>query len=151
MKYGWTIQKYEWLHAFRFLENAEWHKIAFKPEHKPIIPNRTGVYVICQQGSKISGAPGHSFWQSMYSPLYIGRATDLQRRYSDHISCRTDAKKIVMDFANLDFWWAEFEIAEYKQVESIMIKVFGPPGNQQEGDRLYGRFLEGLPANSTKY
>ena len=150
MKYGWTIQKYEWAHAFKFLEKATWTKIAFKQEHKAIIPNETGVYVICQQGSKIPGAPDQFFWNSMYSPLYIGRATDLQRRFIDHISCKTDAKRIITEFTNLDFWWAQFGRDDFKQVESIMIKVFGPPGNQQEGDRLYGRFLEGLPANPLK-
>jgi len=147
VKYGWSVQLYEWTHAFKYLKSASWHRIAFRQEHKAIIPNQTGVYVICQQGSKIPLAPDDKFWQSMYSPLYIGRATDLQRRFTEHVTLKTDASEIFKKFSNLDFWWSQFEKDEFKQVESIMIKLFGPPGNQLDGDRLYGRFLEGLPAN----
>ena len=149
MKHGWTLNSDEWNTAFKLMSEQQWRHVNLRLHHSATIPSTSGIYAFCQKASLISGAPSNSFWSTMYTPMYIGRARNLQRRFQDHLSGRTDASRIISKFNNLEYWWTEIVEAEFIQAESVMIRAFGPSANLVQGTALIGRFAIDGPANSS--
>lgn len=149
MKHGWTLDDAEWNLAFKLMSERQWRHVNFRLHHSATIPSKSGIYAFCQNAALIPGAPSSSFWSTMHAPMYIGRALNLQRRFQDHLSGRTDASRIFSKFNNLEYWWTEIVETEYKDAESVMIRAFGPPANLVQGSALIGRFSIDVPANSS--
>ena len=81
--------------------------------------------------AKIADLPKElSPWNKIVGPMYIGLAANLQQRFSQHASkTQKNTKELITNFAPIEFWWTECDSDRYRQLEAMLIELFGPPFN----------------------
>ncbi len=135
MEHGWSIEKSSWtkLKIFSQEHQLTWKKKQFDRIHADEVPSTPGVYTICvTPPSDLPLSP------ELYTPIYIGKATSLRRRFSEHLSFNNDdlrkAKDIYIQGRDaLIFQYTELEEFYVSTLESILIECFGPTVNKVPG------------------
>ncbi len=81
--------------------------------------------------SKIADLPTElTPWSKIVGPMYIGQATNLKQRFSQHAAkTQTNTKELITNFTPIDFWFAECDKGRYQQLEAMLIELFGPTFN----------------------
>lgn len=133
MRHGWSLDKSDWRTTDKDLVDRNWRRAPFIAVQHSMVPEQSGVYVICSPG--LSASAG--LFGLLYNALYVGQATDLHSRFLQHR--RTPGREIarmINCFRSLDFWYTPAPEEDLNSVEATLIECLGPPANQQAGIRV---------------
>lgn len=146
MRYGWSIDQETWRKLER--DKSQWRAVRLTATDKNVVPKDSGIYMICAAppGYRLMGKRSGDLLQYLYSPVYIGKSTDLQERFSSH--CNQPKLELEQSQScfngNLDFWFLRMSRNEIDYYETKLIDCFGPPANRISGIRA--RIGKGEPA-----
>ena len=151
MRYGWSLDKEVWDRIPLNLLNDEcWRFVSFTVAESVAVPDVSGVYVICSSppGAFCRRTPrGKNLFDSLYNAIYIGKTTELKRRFLEH--CKIPKKEILIARKcyrrNLEFWFTRVDCDKLELVESLIIDCLGPPANRQSGV-ITAQLLKPVPA-----
>lgn len=131
MRYGWNQDQRKWKSLLGEITDLQWKQVPLKPTSNGVVPQSTGVYIMMISIAKIADLPKElSPWNKIVGPMYIGLATNLQQRFSQHASkTQKNTKELITNFAPIEFWWTECDSDRYRQLEAMLIELFGPPFN----------------------
>ena len=139
MQHGWTLEKQKWDRLLAVVSGTSWSKTILDELYCDDVPKRTGVYAIC---ATIPNFNQHLF-EVLYNIIYVGKADirTLHHRFLEH--CRRperevkQAKECFGD--NFEYWYAEVNPDRVPELETHLIKCFGPPANLRGGQRIPAR------------
>jgi len=131
VRYGWNIESAPWERAGKEIQKLEWKKAFLDPSQIFVIPEKSGVYLIC-------GRPPLSVETDLtkplaifYNVLYAGQSVSLRARFATHAkSTSPDLELTKKTFRNLDYWYALVEIVDLNRVEGLLLDVLGPTANR---------------------
>ena len=133
---GWSIDRVDWEALEQALpRTVVWRDVLLTRNDESGVPARPGVYAICARPPNATEQYARTLFQSLMTPLYIGRSeTNIRNRFIAHCSrpaARLErAKQCYADVA-LHFWFVEMPANAVKAAEASLIKCFGPPVNDR--------------------
>lgn len=135
---GWSIDRADWEALEQALPGTvAWHEVLLTRNDEAGVPARPGVYAICAQPANATEHYARPLFQSLMTPLYIGRSeTNIRSRFIAH--CNKPAPKLerakqCYADVGLHFWFIEMPANAVKSAEASLIKCFGPPVNEKAG------------------
>lgn len=108
-----------------FEGGLSWSFAELTRAQKGRLPTESGVYVI-KRVSRVMGLP------ITKDIVYVGRSSNLQRRFIEHINPHTEHNKRLLEMSwayALEFWFATAKRAELVQLEAELIKRLKPLTN----------------------
>ena len=124
---GWVFNRNLWIDLSLKLENLPGSRVKFLPHERHLVPDRSGVYVICLAPF----STGRSFIPKLYDAVYVGQAVNLRRRFGDHLEGTSSVGEVLKAFPNsLDFYFVEIEKSKLDEFERHMYSVLGPSANK---------------------
>lgn len=105
----------------------KWSHIRALSGRTRFVPEAKGVYAFCRV-RRASEMPFH------VEVSYVGKATNLRRRFREHLSPLTEHNLELFNAlqeSNIEFWYAE--APEIDDLEKYLIAEIDPPFNQREG------------------
>lgn len=140
MQHGWTLDKQKWEHLLTVVRGTHWSKTILDKLYRDDVPKNTGVYAIC---AKIPNFDQRLF-EALYNIVYVGKADTgtLQRRFLDHCNQpKQEIDKAKKCFGyTLEYWFTEVKPNLVPEIETCLIKCFGPPANLISGQKIPARF-----------
>ena len=136
MDKGWSINHKDWKALEQALPRGNsWNSVLLTPNDQSVVPESPGVYAICAQPPSIMGSDQCAIFQSLASPIYIGRSEfSIKSRFLAH--CKNTDPKLRLAkhcYDKLQFWFIEISANAVKDAEAWLIKCFGPPANKVSG------------------
>lgn len=131
MRHGWNPDQRKWKDLLGEITDLQWKHVPLKKTSFGAVPPTVGVYIMMISIAKIAGLPQDlTPWNKVVGPMYIGLATNLQQRFSQHANkTQKNTKELITNFAPIDFWWTECGLDRYQSLEAMLIELFGPPFN----------------------
>lgn len=144
MRYGWTLDRYEWTEFYQYLSRKKWQQTLLDSIYKDSVPICAGVYMICVKIPDVSLNP----FQKMYNVVYVGKSTtSLRSRFLKH--CKPDNEELSKAkkcFKNkFDYWFLIDDSKNVHNLEAILIQCFGPIANRRL-EYIKGKILEPIRA-----
>ena len=138
MDKGWSIDSSDWESVTQVLPQSKtWNSVLLTSSEQSTVPDRSGVYAICAPPPNVFSLQGHAIFQTLATPIYIGRSeSNIRSRFlnhCDHPSPQLQKAKQCYRKVQLTFWFIELPTNEVKDAEAWMIKCFGPPANIRAG------------------
>lgn len=139
LQYGWQPDSALWAQISITLRNSRsWRYVPFLESEAGSVPvGKSGVYLLCTSpvGRRLPReARAHDLFANLFTPIYIGRTDDLQRRFLDH--CRRPSPKL---FAarrcfgpSMQFWFHRLAADQTRHSEATLIACFGPTANDKQ-------------------
>ena len=136
MNKGWSINHLDWKALTQALPmESIWTSVLLTPNDQSMVPERPGVYAICVRPPNATESDQRTMFQSLASPLYVGRSeSSIKARFLVH--CKSNDPKLRMAkrcYHELRFWFVEMSPSTVKDVEAWLINCFGPPANKISG------------------
>lgn len=106
----------------------DWITVAGEKKSLRKIPSLAGIYVFAD-ASRVKGFP------LAVEPLYVGQASNLRRRFLDHLDPRRSHNEqlfLAIWSGRLEFWFSKCSVSELEALERKMIKALSPSFNQIE-------------------
>ena len=128
MKYGWSLERDDWLILHRLLSGSKWTRVYLEREYKDKVPNNSGVYIICGRTESI-GDMGLAI-NSLNNAVYVGQSVNLKNRFQDHVVGYGGVIKAKLAFRRLDYWWTEVSREELSKYEQALVNALGPSANE---------------------
>lgn len=129
MRYGWNINSAPWALASKEIQKLEWKKAFLDPIQTVVIPEKSGVYLICGR-PPIETDPTKPL-AIFYNVLYAGQSGSLRARFATHAKLTSpDLELAKKTFRNLDYWYALVENVDLNRVEGLLLDVLGPTANR---------------------
>jgi len=150
MRYGWSLSKSAWaMLPLDARDGSRWRRVVLHQADEIRVPTNSGVYVVCAR-PPVAGPPAKitskDLWHKLYGALYVGRSTNLRRRFGEH--CRTPKPEIMrcqeLWGVELHFWYLILDTALIETVESALIACLGPIANVVSGIKV--RLVPPIPA-----
>jgi hypothetical protein len=141
MRYGWSLEKSEWLNLFPYIVNNQlWRAVQLTIGERDGVPTGSGVYVMCvaPPNRKLDKAlQSHNPFEFLYTPIYIGQTDNLKRRFLEHCQRPKPELQKGQDCfnGNIHYWFIRIEPQNLDKVEADLIACFGPPANVLRGIR----------------
>ena len=131
MERGWNREQKKWQQTLGEISSFSWRKTKLVANRNATVPSSTGVYVMMAKISSIAGLDDNKApWNKIYGPFYIGKAKNLNQRFSQHAAMKENNTGIlVRTFRPLDFWWVECGENQYSTLEANLIELFRPTFN----------------------
>ncbi len=131
MRYGWNIDRASWERASNILQKLEWKKAFLDPSQAFVIPEKSGVYLICSRPPVPVESDSTKPLGIFYNVLYAGQSVSLRTRFNTHAkSSSLDIELVKKTFRNLDYWYALVEKVDLDGIERILLDVLGPTANR---------------------
>ena len=153
VKKGWTLEKSLWEKIPKNLrrDGKKWRSVLFNSLEASVVPPKPGIYLLCSSPpdrSRLLKISSRDLFGLLYTPIYIGRTENLQRRFKNHTKTPPpDIKQARECFTNnIYFWWTELDKSLIVDVERDFIDCLGPPANKKEGDTIQGKIQDPVPA-----
>ena len=130
MRYGWTLEKQEWL-QLSVISRTDWSKTKFNSLYRENVPESSGVYAICSTPPDFT----QLLIKTLYNIIYVGKSKSLRRRFLEHCN----RPKLEIEMAqhcfgdSLEYWFTEVSLEEIDELEARLIDCFGPPANLVRG------------------
>lgn len=140
MRYGWTYDHVDWLVARTAICELQWKSISFVAQYAVPIPTAPGVYMFLLRTSNLLFETQP--WREMQAPMYIGQTNNLRRRFKEHVENRSLVHKHLEKFPHVKFCYALAEQERLNEIESALVKVFGPSINQIQPPTLRAKLLD---------
>lgn len=137
MRYGWQLDKSRWEELADTCRDREWTKTYLEDVYKSSIPKTSGVYIICASLRYV--LPPSSLRDDLYNAIYVGQATNLRRRFTQHVRGYRNVPKALEAFKRLDYWFTEVGLAELDDVEQSFLDTLGPTANDKNVRAKIGR------------
>lgn len=127
MNYGWSLDRNCWARLRTQAASFSWRRASLDAAWQSRVATTAGVYLIC-------ASPKHvpingKVMERFYSAIYVGQASNLRRRFRDHVRGYGAVKDAKLIFRRLDFWFAEVEATALNEVERLLLETLGPPAN----------------------
>lgn len=154
---GWSLRSEDWETVKLLLGNVHWYQIKLDLTYAISVPRKAGVYLLAAGADPfVSELASADIFSSI---LYVGRADDLRRRFSQHTRRRHSNPMIAechKTFLNMRFYFAlvpddrrttasEHLSPEHwiKSAERALIVALGPPANRSvpTASSIPGRLL----------
>ena len=84
MRYGWNINSAPWERAGKELQKLEWKKVFLDPSQTFVIPEKSGVYLICGRPPVPVETDLTKPLAIFYNVLYAGQSGSLRARFATH-------------------------------------------------------------------
>jgi hypothetical protein len=131
MRYGWNIESAPWERAGKEIQNLEWKKVFLDPSQTFVIPEKSGVYLICGRPPVPVETDPTKPLAIFYNVLYAGQSGSLRTRFATHAkSTSPDLELAKKTFRNLDYWYALVENVDLNRIEGLLLDVLGPTANR---------------------
>jgi hypothetical protein len=131
MRYGWNLSTEPWERAFKEIQNLEWKKVPLDSIQSIVVPEKSGVYLICGRPPAPSGTDHTKPLAVFYNVLYAGQSGSLRSRFVTHAKFTSpDLERAKRTFQNLDFWYAPVESVDLNRIEGLLLDVLGPTANR---------------------
>ena len=131
MRYGWNINRTSWERAITEIQNLEWKKVFLDPTQAVVVPEKSGVYLICSRPPVPSGTDPSKPLGVFYNVIYAGQSGSLRSRFTTHAkSTSADLELAKSTFRNLDYWYAQVESVDLNRIEGLLLDVLGPTANR---------------------
>lgn len=131
MRYGWNINGSSWDRAGKEIQNLKWKKAFLDSSQTFVIPERSGVYLICGRPPVPVEKDLTKPLAIFYNVLYAGQSASLRQRFATHAkSTSPDLELAKKTFRNLDFWYALVENVDLNRIEGLLLDVLGPTANR---------------------
>ena len=131
MRYGWNINSAPWERAGKEIQNLEWKKVFLDPTQTFVIPEKSGVYLICGRPPVPIETDPTKPLAIFYNVLYAGQSGSLRARFDTHAkSTSPDLELAKKTFRNLDYWYALVENVDLNRIEDVLLDVLGPTANR---------------------
>lgn len=144
MRYGWRLNGACWRQLGDQVAGCHWKRTYLEENYANQVPVTPGVYLICA-GAKDVPLEGRVM-ERLYNAIYAGQATNLRRRFRQHVSGYGAVQDAKSTFRRLDFWYTPAHVADLDDMEQMLIDAFGPPAN---GKNVKARIGEPVPAGRT--
>lgn len=145
MDFGWRTDPAPWASIpAELVYSRSWRSVGFAEVEADGVPAReSGVYMFC--ASPVGIRPAHhergSLFSLLLTPIYIGRTSDLRRRFLQH--CRRPSPEVraarICFGMSMYFWYHLREYGMTRSDEATLIDCFGPPANRRR-EAVAGRF-----------
>lgn len=141
MRYGWAIKGSPWKQLQELFSEQQWKMVPLDDPSGGSVPIDAGVYQICAglEHVPVNGRP----MRKLYNVIYVGQATDLRRRFKQHLSGFGDVVIAKRTFRRLDFWYTIAPAERITELEQRLIEAFGPSANKKNARARIG---EPVPA-----
>ncbi len=134
MDYGWSLDRTDWERVERICDDISpgpWRRVPLHRNSSSGVPDAAGIYVICAKPAD----QFRGFFPSLYSALYVGKATLLRNRFKTH--CRQPKDLLVrakrcFNF-QLDFYFRTTRESEISALEGALIECLRPSVNERRG------------------
>jgi DNA sulfur modification protein DndB len=148
MQRGWKLDPEAWKFLYSDVLNREWRKTYLEETYQYVLPEVAGVYLICAaaRDAHISRPEADKLATTLYNAVYAGQATNLRRRFLQHVKGYGNVTRAKSVFRRLHFWFAEAESRSLDRVEQGLISALGPTANDKNVVR--GIAGEPVPAGS---
>ncbi len=146
MRYGWTFEKQDWDNLLEVVNGTYWSRTKLDSLYQNNVPEVPGVYVIC---FKLGALNFNQLpFRDLYSIIYVGRSeksirTRFLRHCNNPMRGVKEAKECFGD--NLEYWYAEINLDQVRELEARLIGCFGPPANLKQ-ETIPARTREGRRA-----
>jgi hypothetical protein len=131
MRYGWNINSASWERAGKEIQKLEWKKAFLDQSQTFLIPEKSGVYLICGRPPVPAETDPKKPLAIFYNVLYAGQSGSLRARFATHAkSTSLDLEIVKKTFQNLDYWYALVENIDLNRIEGILLDVLGPTANR---------------------
>jgi hypothetical protein len=131
MRYGWNINSAPWERAGIEIQKLEWKKVFLDPSQTFVIPEKSGVYLICGRPPVPFEADPAKPLAVFYNVLYAGQSGSLRTRFATHAkSTSPDLELAKKTFRNLDYWYALVDSVDLNMIEGLLLDVLGPTANR---------------------
>lgn len=145
MNFGWQIDPAPWASIPTDLSSSRsWRSVGFAEMEADGVPAReSGIYMFCAcpVGIRPAHHEGGALFSLLLTPIYIGRTTDLRRRFIEH--CRRPSPEVraarVCFGVSMQFWYHQREDGMIRDDEAALIDCFGPPANRRR-ETVTGKF-----------
>ena len=107
------------------LARVSWKNTGFFKSMAYRVPQSSGVYVITDV-KRVVGLP------TSINVLYVGKATNLRRRFLDHVNPWREHNKgllLMGDTGTWEFWFSEYPSEQIDQLERELIRDSKPSQN----------------------
>lgn len=150
MRYGWNLNSAPWERAGKELQQLEWKKVFLDPSQAFVIPEKSGVYLICGRPPVSPETDPAKPLAIFYNVLYAGQSGSLRSRFATHAkSTSQDLELAKKTFRNLDYWYALVESIDLNRIEGLLLDVLGPTANRVNAP-LQGRLGKPEAPNKEK-
>ena len=123
---GWSLRRQDWQTLDKILDGRVTSKVHFAKMSLPLIPESSGIYVICLRPVK----NGAGFLGHLYNSLYVGQSNNLRKRCKEHLSGGTAVEDLKNTFPLLDFWYVVCESDDMNFLEKKIYDVLSPVSNR---------------------
>ena len=131
MRYGWNIHSAPWERAGKELQKLKWKKAFLDPSQTFVIPEKSGVYLICGRPPVPVETDPTKPLAIFYNVLYAGQSGSLRARFATHAkSTSSDLELAKKTFRNLDYWYALVDNVDLNKIEGLLLEVLGPTANR---------------------
>ena len=131
MRYGWNIHSAPWERAGKELQKLKWKKAFLDPSQTFVIPEKSGVYLICGRPPVPVETDPTKPLAIFYNVLYAGQSESLRARFDTHAkSTSQDLELAKKTFRNLDYWYALVNNVDLNKIEGLLLEVLGPTANR---------------------
>tara|TARA_Y100001958_G_C21244519_1_gene573754 strand:- start:3666 stop:4133 length:468 start_codon:yes stop_codon:yes gene_type:complete len=137
---GWATKRNAWEAAISELGGEPWRSSSLTDSSRERIPRKSGLYMIASKVPTFGSVENlDQHWRDFYNVLYIGQASDLFRRFKQHLK----GKAVVLNktYGETDFLYCTLEMDKRgrERLEALLVKAFGPTMNEvipfiDEGD-----------------
>ncbi|MCY4199811.1 MAG: GIY-YIG nuclease family protein [Gammaproteobacteria bacterium] len=127
MKYGWSLDLEAWRRLQDIVKDYEWRRAPLENLYKSKVPELRGVYMIC--GCPKDIPVRGQVMNELYNVLYVGQASNLRRRFQDHVRGYRNVVRAKSIFRKLDFWYCKTSDTEVNLAEQQLMEAFGPSAN----------------------
>lgn len=123
---GWVLDQLVWSRMQKEFGPAAWRKQPLRLDVKRHVPPTSGVYAICASG--FVGRNPDGLLAKLYNAIYVGKTTNLHKRFETHCTGYSDVRPAQLVFRQLDFWFIETD--RIVHLEQLLIDALGPPVNK---------------------
>ena len=138
MNYGWQLDSDLWnLIPADLRDSQSWQFVGFTEIEAVSVPEgKSGIYLFCTSpvGKRLlPHIHKKDLFSNLYTPIYIGKTKDLQRRFLEH--CKHPSASIAKARrcygSSMLFWFHSREDDQINEDEARLIQCFGPPANER--------------------
>jgi len=127
MRHGWNLDHEAWRSLQNIMKDYDWHRAPLETLYKSKVPESRGVYMIC--GCPKDIPVRGQVMNKLYNALYVGQASNLRRRFQDHVRGYGNVVRAKLIFRKLDFWYCTTSDTEVNLAERQLMEAFGPSAN----------------------
>lgn len=127
---GWSLDKSDWTRVDAAFAGKDWTQTYLESSYSNAVSNAPGIYMICAR----SPSQGRAF-EKMYNCLYVGKSSNLKKRFKDHVIGYKDVVRVKLAYGRLEFWFATMTSEELSSAEQAVMDAFGPSANRSNAVR----------------